>query len=308
MRRPSWPEYNVCSTMLKMKYLKLAKPIRVDDKEFGEKYHIAVALLRDQQLTAAVLGPDTHRAEPFLSLWAKGRVRHLENGYDENDYEGPTKSTDIYCSNWSRDAALEWRQIICAKSKPYFEPLKKFLDQRLELNGSPSVLVWLRNKEGKEESEERNSTPECVTQIVDLVKSKGLRPILIGDVMAEFKPEKGNLVRFYDHEVFQCDDKICLQLRMFDILMRDFGVYCSVGMKSGGMDGPGLFLGLKTLSIAFGGSRAKRVKLIEKTIENFELLIIDPRRKATLRELLKAEPDQLCQFLEESQKSKAFSA
>lgn len=89
------------------------KPIRVDGNgEFGEKYHTAIALLRDQKLRAVVFGPDTHHAKSFLSLFAPDRVLSADGIWRVRDCQPARKSTSIYCREfWIMEAAQRWAEI-----------------------------------------------------------------------------------------------------------------------------------------------------------------------------------------------------
>jgi hypothetical protein len=255
---------------------RFTKPIRVaGNEEFGEKYHVAIALLRAPELKAYVLGRDIHHAKSFLTVLASGRVDHFEDHtFREDDLRPTRESTDIYCyEKWSADEVQRWREKILKASSSKSAEINDFLAKNLGPPGGDSALIWIRNTEYKPE---RNSTGRSVTKLIEVVREQGLRPVLVGDPVGEYVEGFGNLIAFFRNKIFDCEESICSQLLMFDALRQNYGVRVSIGMKSGGMDGPGLFLGLPTISFShcFGDSRVER---IAQHIDNFEVVPLDAR-------------------------------
>jgi hypothetical protein len=85
---------------------------------------------------------------------------------------------------------------------------------------------------------------------------------------------------------------------MFDLLIQNHGVRCSIGMKSGGMDGPGLFFGLPTISFTFRRN-SSRVQKIKQTIGNFDLILLDGSHKGTFKKHTLPELEKLRRLLRE---------
>lgn len=271
------------------------KPIRVDGNgEFGEKYHAAIALLRDPNLKAVVFGPDTHHAEPFLSLFAKGRVSRSNGNLRPQDCLPAHASTHIYCrGNWSQQAAQKWgeKAIMAVGSK--CDDVKNFLQNQLGTIHRPTALVWIRQSKYEPG---RNSTGLSVAQLIEAVTREGFHPVLIGEKVAQHLAGHGNLIEFYKDKIFSSDNSICTQLLMFSTLVQDFDVRVSIGMKSGGMDGAGLFLGLRTISFAHCTSKS-RVEQIAKTIESFSVLPLDESLGKVFHRHTETELQTLCKSL-----------
>lgn len=254
------------------------KPIRVDGNgEFGEKYHTSIALLRDQKLRAVVFGPDSQHAKPFLSLFASDRVLSANGAWRKRDCRPASKSTSIYCREpWSIEAAQRWGEIALHAVIGKADEVREFLRKQIAEVLRPAALVWIRR--GKYD-QKRNSTAESTLQLIEVIKSEGFHPILIGERVAEYLPKFGNLIEFYKDRLFGSEDSICTQLLMLHMLTRDFCVRVSVGMKSGGMDGAGFFFGLRTISFSHCTGKS-RIERIAKTIKNFSVIPLDvPRGK-----------------------------
>jgi hypothetical protein len=268
------------------------KPIVVAaHKEFGEKYHVGAALLLAPKLRVLVVGPDKHFAVPFLSLLADGRVERIENVPSaRSTYHRVSESTGIYCQQWSPEAPQRLCEAALKTVRQKETDVMAFLARRNGFLKKPAALVWARNEDYQPE---RNSTSTSISQLVSLVEEVGLCPIVIGRRVADWLPSADNLIEFYKNSLFRGHDSIATQLLMFDSLIRTCGVRVSIGMKSGGMDGPGLFLGLPTVSFFEPNRRSsRRLKQIAKTIKNFFTVALDKRPEKTFREHTQTELDR----------------
>jgi hypothetical protein len=266
------------------------KPIAIDGKEFGEAYHVAAALALHRTCQAAIMPPEgtfkgtptpSARIKEFLSLFTEpGNVKEVARPSDvelKEKYDNIGRSTDLYCAPWSTTIAQRLREPILRATASRIPALEKFVDERgIKRDPSPAALVWVRCGDYEPE---RNSTPASVTQLQQVLEDHCIRPIEIGNSLGNSTSEQEDLIEFYRGDVFTKNEHfIALQILMAQRLMCNCGVRFSVGMKSGGMDGAALFLGLPTISFAHCSScerpwsKKNRVEKIAARISSFHLI------------------------------------
>jgi hypothetical protein len=268
------------------------KPIRVaGDEEFGEKYHVAVALALDTLLQGVVVAPDTHRAMPFLLLFAPKRVRQIEKAaFVRKAHLEAAKSTDIYLRRWSSEARVQLQELAFRNIRSREPSLRAWVISKLGTVSMPTALVWIRNRRF---DPMRNSTKKSISRLLTFTREIGLRPVLIGDHLDEWQPRADNLIEFFNDPIFRGEQSIATQLLMFDTLMKNCGVRVSIGMKSGGMDGPGLFMGLPTVSFFQRSPGRLRVLRIADTIRNFYTIPYDVTSTGVFEHHAQTELEQL---------------
>ncbi|HKX84956.1 MAG TPA: hypothetical protein VJL58_12095 [Pyrinomonadaceae bacterium] len=128
--------------------------------------------------------------------------------------------------------------------------------------GQQKAVIWQRNKNHQSY---RNSHPSFVRQIVDLCLREGVTPVLIGE--RHHFQDVIELGEFYNTEFFVQDNTIARQLWFFDMLFRLHRGFAHVGMMSGAMDGPAMFLGHKTIYLA-KRCRETRIAKVSEAVKN----------------------------------------
>lgn len=290
---------NLSAGRLKVFDHSFQKPIRVaGDYEFGEKYHVAAALALEPQLQAVVVGPDRHFARAFLAQFGRERVGSVEKeSFIGSEYLETRRSTPIYCSNWSPDAHTRLADMALQEVRAKAADMQTYLKTRIGSDKARAALLWVRNEKGP--SEKRNTTVESIESLAELVLGESLRPIPIGAHLDKWQPPTDNLIGFFDDPPFCSTHKISAHLLMFETLMQRHGVCISIGLKSGGMDGAGLFLGLPTVSFSRLGRSSRRVKQIERTIGNFRVIPLSKRNAKIFHDHTDQELEQLRKMIQE---------
>lgn len=255
-----------------------------DDFEFGELYHVCAVILCEPTLPIAVsTTKEEHNTYvDFLkSLGAKNVVtitpaqyaQDCELAESKRQFRSVRKTADFIADYVNTNGEEAFRNKCFPLSdfdQKVESQLSKFLRDRLdEPDGKPGVLVWIRNAKL---FEKRNSTNDSINQLLKVVTSSDLRPILIGHELDGFKMATGNLIEFYKDPAFQ---KLSIQpvrgqLQMFRLLNRKYAVRASIGMMSGGIDGPAFFSDIPECFFAKHTKTKSRMDKVCKVLRNFK--------------------------------------
>ena len=115
-----------------------------------------------------------------------------------------------------------------------------------ENKGAPKVIIWSRQVK---HDEYRNMTYATLRELVALVSSIGLVPVILGDIESEssvvedFSSERPEvqgawqLLGHHKKDPFKVQDSYRAQFFMLDLLHREYGVLGIMGAKSGFLDG-----------------------------------------------------------------------
>jgi hypothetical protein len=253
--------------------------IAISSKEFGETYHLALALGMDKSVSAALIGPDIDAQHEFLGLFAE-QARIATYKGCSSAFAKANRSTDFYSCRWSLEAISKAKDAVLQATYDRRGDVALFLDKRLQRKPERVVLVWIRNR--SDYAPCRNSTVESTHQLLCCVHRMGWRAVLIGNSIDGLEAGDGNLLDFYAAPPFDAVDRIALQLRMFHELQTKWALVTSVGMVSGGMDGPALFLGLPTLSLC-SKCNEERLKKISRIAPRYRMSKIANERGSFIR-------------------------
>lgn len=261
------------------------KPNRIaiycdESSSFGEIYHFALALALDDMWTGVLIGTPCDRRlrifRNFLRLFAEEKRLEVVASDQPRNWQHRGKSTEIFLNKWSEGNRRRIRRVIREKGKDHVPLVLSYLNEKgIEPIKKPRLLIWIRNRSDYQSS--RNSTECSTNQLVSTARQLDMQPIIVGHPVGRFTPAPENLVGFHNDDCFtRSDDSILLQLLMFQQLREEYGVVASVGMKSGGMDGPALFLGIHTIQFA-PRRNSGRIEEIQKRIGTFHVIHLEDR-------------------------------
>jgi hypothetical protein len=135
---------------------------------------------------------------------------------------------------------------------------REYLTRQLSTvaTGKPVILIWVRNSATTDASglsrnhdAWRDSTPALLADLDALVREADCTPLFIGAALPPTWNAGRDLIGFYSEDCFREPDSIMKQLGMFLELKSARNVVGSVGLMSGGMDGPTLFVGLPAITL-----------------------------------------------------------
>jgi hypothetical protein len=121
------------------------------------------------------------------------------------------------------------------------EPLLNFAEKWLSPLRGPKILIWNRARNDYEKV--RDTSPRLLSQLTQLVRTKGFNPVLFGHPVKNAPRLSCNLTEIWNEPGIGSHLE---QLRFVEHIRRHFDVVGSIGNRSGGMDGPAL-LGMPTL-------------------------------------------------------------
>jgi len=241
------------------------------DIEFGEVYHAAALVAIDDGARVTVVGtPDeVARFAAFLN--------QIRSGSSDVRATRPLCAKKPQASSKEferrRDEGLppvvsaQMKRVLIGPTPDIAQPILKAFD------GVPACLLWTRT--GKYQPE-RNLTQDAFEQLRGILKSVGIRPLVIGSPGLVGIPEP-NLVGFYDAGGLSLDP--LAQLSFLSFLCDHLPLLgFSIGMKSGAMDGLAFARKLTTLYIARVAD-STRMNRVHKAFPAFELLPVTYTRR-----------------------------
>jgi hypothetical protein len=212
---------------------------------FGEGWYLAAGAVLDGLCVQVEPGKDgTHAAEQFLNDVG---LAPLLQPYRPRP-RAMKHVTEIVGRAFRVDPIAAQRRLRSAflGNLPCSTAVAQWIDQKLE--GAPSgrkVLVWIRD--GAHDPA-RNTRLDELIEVVRLVRSVGLVPILTGDAVRSGTVPEGaiDLILFWKGPLFRRADLRRAQLQFFEHLRSAHGVVGQLGVTTAGMDGPAL-MGLPTM-------------------------------------------------------------
>lgn len=271
----------------------MCKHLKLAGTEFGEGYHVGLALHLDAEVQVTVAKASTYAKQHamFLTTIAPNRV---QLGTPPDWAVGPGRSTGFYVKKDPplNDISLDW-----SPSHEAREAIEKALDDALPSScGSKIALIWIRNR--RDYQRQRNSTEKSIEQLKKAVGECGFTPLLVGASLRKFAPGD-DLIEFYETGAFAGPESILRQLHLFKLLRECCEKVVSVGMQSGAMDGPALFLRYPTVSFvpAGAGRRLKEIRCWLGQTSNFELLFWPRNAGSTFSEHSEKELSELKELL-----------
>lgn len=248
---------------------------KVIASEFGETYHLAVAMLCAKNIRADLSNASDDQIIFFYSIFQAERLKVVDKS---GSWLPKDISTDILCGLFPK-ASENAKIFDCKQSheKIFLGLLMNFLLPKSHANnlkqscinyitnlGFPNnsdekVIVWIRSK--KDGSALRNLYAPSLKQIVEQIRKSGINSvILMGDPINSDlqKVLDGygrmtfyNLTEFHKRPGFKLlmgNHKISGQLFFLKILQTQFNVKLAIGMMSGALDGPA-FIGLPIIML-----------------------------------------------------------
>jgi len=256
------------------------------DKEFGDTYHVAAALVlcASGSPVEVVVAPGRKAAAIYHFLRSVSSVGLLEREPSVRRADPLPDATDLI-SAWAESRAPGEksagireirRRFLQSLSRADKNAVEQFLLQKPNLSTSdPKVLIWIRND--PDYARWRNTTAACIQTLADEMKKNKLSPVLVGHGLASLTEDQkqwGQLVEFFEDDTFKQDPKtsIARQLWMFELLKSSrFNIVAQIGMVSGGMDGPAL-LGLPTVEFAPSGNACRMHKFETLLEQSFRVV------------------------------------
>lgn len=215
---------------------------------FGEGWHLAAAaVLAGVSIQLEPDQPGTPRAEAFLrDAGLGGRLQPYRPRP-----RAMKQVTEIVARAFEADPAAAQRTLRAAflGDAPVSPAVAQWVDARLggAATGEkkPTVLLWIRT--GVHDAH-RNTQPDELMALTDVVRRAGLTPTWIGDALADVDTPADvvDFVLFWKDPTFQQSDLRRAQLQFFEHLRAAHGLVGQLGVTTAGMDGPAL-LGLPTI-------------------------------------------------------------
>lgn len=214
--------------------------------EFGDMYHAAATLLLKPDVEFCFVGTDSEQDAYFEFIQSFGptnltRVSVQQYKKDKDKYFRAGMSADVI-EKFSLNDDTKKRFLDVSSFDECDDNLREFIESRVRKCDCPVVLIWIRDQEYRED---RNSTFESIKRLKNRLQAAGYKTVLIGSELDEFRSETGNFLNFHQEEPFR--SSVRCQLRMFWLLQAHYNVVASVGMMSGGMDGPAFFSNLPAI-------------------------------------------------------------
>ncbi|WP_437874680.1 hypothetical protein [Sorangium sp. So ce513] len=216
---------------------------------FGEGWHVAAAaVLAGAAIQIEPGRAGTPQAEAFLR--DAGLSDRLQ-AYRSRP-RAMKQTTEIVARAFQADPSSAQRRLRAAflGDAPIPEAVIGWIERRLAEAravepGRKKVLLWIR--EGLHHPH-RNTTPDELLELTELVRHTGLVPVLTGDALRDGQVPDGavDMTLFWKDTTFRQLDMRRAQLQFFEHLRRAHGVVGQLGVTTAGMDGPAL-LGLPTM-------------------------------------------------------------
>ena len=215
---------------------------------FGEGWYLAAAaLLAGVSIQIEPGQPGAPRAEGFLR--DAGLGGHLQP-YRPRP-RAMKQVTEIVARAFEADPVGAQRALRAAflGAAPISDVVARWGAARLggavTAEEKPMVLLWIR--QGVHDAH-RNTQPDELVALTDVVRRAGLTPAWIGDAPADVRTPADvvDLVLFWKDPTFQQSDMRRAQLQLFEHLRVAHGLVGQLGVTTAGMDGPAL-LGLPTI-------------------------------------------------------------
>jgi hypothetical protein len=278
-------------------------------RAFGELYHLGAAMILDEGFAGSiVVGDETfsqaeyEKQRLFLRTTAPnadGRLRSIQRVDYERGGAPASNATKAITAAFAKDAAAARQRLldrwIGTMRKADELDVKAAVPEAIRDHARPKLLVWSRVSDYEPE---RNMTAEVLEQLVQRAVSLGIRPILLGNPLAEAQLRaRGDVDVLFGHwklPGLATPDTYQRQLCFAHLLRRDHRVLGAVGVKSGTLDGPAL-LGMPTVQleskhdpkVSQGEGTPKRGRLhplVHPTVPDYHLLPTDsflrPKAKA----------------------------
>ena len=245
----------------------MVKRFALDKCEFGETYHVGAALLFDEDVEAYLIyEEDTKEIEGrkfFLEYVAQKKscrkrvciMQQVE--YNKKKREDGNKKNrnrkDRFFGDLPDTADIIKLGFDSEKIRKAFlgslrdldkDKVKSYLETKGLYNCCPKMLIWIRQRQCH--GQERNITLKAVKQIKKVAADLDMFPVYVGHNLGGLEAGSTDLIEFYNDCIFKDKNGVSRQLCMFDLLREKSKSLVSVGMKSGGMDGPA-FLGVPTV-------------------------------------------------------------
>jgi hypothetical protein len=242
----------------------------IDKKEFGEAYHIALAMYKNQDINVDLVydkdQKDMAQQEEFFGkLFGKERIRTVSRStYDELDNQElylSLKKSYIYLEGLRNNK----NQIRTFFFKQLSEEDRQIIESYVKIKQcKPDILFWIRNNQCYQTC--RNTTVKSVKQIHKIAKSNRWEIAFIGDYLEGIEGlisrKEGDLINYYNDKQFRSNTYL-RQLYFYDQLQPKRKTYISIGMMSGAMDGPA-FIGIPTIWFGRNSVFDDEVKRIER--------------------------------------------
>ena len=229
--------------------------------EYGEVFHAALAMLCHSDVTVR-LEPGSRQAmfESFLATVAATAAEVLEHDSQrigKSEKELPkgkmvprskkiTNSRRLITEKYRSSGAVQALQALQRKFTCTCGDYLRVQLAKSDVN-KKKILVWIRRADAHDTH--RNTTPELLVELTEIVEALGCQPVYIGASLDKPYVKPLDLIEFYLNDSFSEPHSIMKQLGMFVELKKTYRVVGSVGMMSGGMDGPTLFAGLPAVTL-----------------------------------------------------------
>ncbi|GEM_PF-3105936 len=250
----------------------------IDEKEFGESYHIGGALALNDSFKAHCILPAPKQLSFLKSITAPGTISEInkEQFSKNRKREIYTKHSEATKYIAERNDLKTIKERFISSSPEDIESISNYLLSHFD-KSSRKVAIWIRSV--KSNHTNRNSTHCSLKQLRKLVNELEFQAIFIGEPLGNVAElcEGGNVLLndFYNNHPFDIDDTaIRRQLLLFWKLIQEYRLIASIGMMSGAMDGPAL-LGVPTLFFASEHIINKRMKYWTDTFRHYKAVHLE---------------------------------
>ncbi len=209
---------------------------------FGEGWHVAAAAIL-ANITIQIPAGEEGASSGERFLRDAGLLPHVQSARPRP--RATKQVTGLVARAFREDASLAQHKLRVAflGDAPISESVRAFADERMGRRDTPKVLLWIRR--GTHQPE-RNSKPEEIERLVDVIQREGATSVLVGDEAFCPIPEGAlDLSLFWKAPLFQGEDRRRAQLQFFEHLRVAHQVRGQLGVTTAGMDGAAL-LGLPT--------------------------------------------------------------